>query len=48
MGSAVEYEVEIGGHSLTIINTDPRHTTIYKPGQEIGLKLLTDCLYILA
>jgi iron(III) transport system ATP-binding protein len=46
-GNAVEYEVEVAGQPLTVINTDPRHTTIYNLGSEIGVQFLEDCLYVL-
>jgi iron(III) transport system ATP-binding protein len=46
-GNAIEYEVEVGGQPLTVLNTDPRHTTIYPPGQEISVQVLEDCLYVL-
>ena len=46
-GNAVEYEVDVAGQPLVIINTDPRHVTIYPPGQAVGVNFLEDCLYIL-
>jgi len=46
-GNAVEYEVEIAGQKLTVINTDPRHIKIYPRGQQVGVTFLEDCLYIL-
>jgi len=46
-GNAVEYEVEVGGQSLQVINTDPRHIVIYPTGQQVGVDFLEDCLYIL-
>ncbi len=47
MGSQVEYEIEVGGQQLTITNFDPRHTVIYPKGQQVGVQMLEDCLYIL-
>jgi iron(III) transport system ATP-binding protein len=46
-GNAVEYEVEVGGQKLTVVNTDPRHTTIHPPGQQVTINMLEDCIYIL-
>ncbi|GAB4434850.1 MAG: ABC transporter ATP-binding protein [Anaerolineae bacterium] len=46
-GNAVEYEVDVVGQSLVIINTDPRHIVIYPPGTTVGVNFLEDCLYIL-
>jgi len=47
LGSVVEYEIEVAGHSLSITDADPRHTVIYPPGHEVRLRLLEDCAYIL-
>lgn len=47
LGSIIEYEIEVGGQRLAIVNSDPRHTVIYSPGREVGLQMLEDCLYIL-
>ncbi len=46
-GNAVEYEVEVAGQPLVVINTDPRHIVIYPPGQNVGVNFLEDCLYVL-
>ncbi len=46
-GNAVEYEVEVAGQQMTVVNTDPRHTTIFPQGQQVGVKMLEDCLYVL-
>jgi ABC-type Fe3+/spermidine/putrescine transport system ATPase subunit len=47
LGSVVEYEVVVAGQTLSIVETDPRHIVIYPQGQEVGLHMLEDCLYIL-
>jgi iron(III) transport system ATP-binding protein len=47
LGSLVEYEIEIAGQRLTIIDTDPRHTVIHPPGHQVGVQMLEDCIYIL-
>jgi iron(III) transport system ATP-binding protein len=47
LGSLVEYEVEVAGQTLTIIDSDPRNTTIYSQGHEIGVQVLEDCIYVL-
>ena len=46
-GNAVEYEVEVAGQRLSVVNTDPRHVIIYPQGQEVSVQVLEDCLYIL-
>jgi iron(III) transport system ATP-binding protein len=47
LGSLVEYEVEVAGQRLAILDTDPRNTVIHSAGQEVGVKFLEDCIYIL-
>ncbi len=47
LGSLTEYEIEVGGQSLAVTDTDPRHAVVYPPEHEVGLKVLEDCLYIL-
>jgi iron(III) transport system ATP-binding protein len=47
LGSLVEYEVEVGGQRLSIIDTDPRHSVVHPQGHEVGLQFLEDCIYIL-
>jgi iron(III) transport system ATP-binding protein len=47
LGSLVEYEVEVSGQRLSVIDTDPRHTVIYPQDHEIEVQILADCIYIL-
>jgi iron(III) transport system ATP-binding protein len=47
LGSLVEYEVEVAGQRLAIMDTDPRNTVIHLAGQEVGVQFLEDCIYIL-
>jgi iron(III) transport system ATP-binding protein len=47
LGNVVEYDVEVAGQRLVIVDTDPRHTVIHTPGHQVGLELLADCIYIL-
>ncbi|MBI1877238.1 MAG: ABC transporter ATP-binding protein, partial [Chloroflexi bacterium] len=47
LGSVIEYDIEVAGQLLSIINSDPRHTIIHPPGHEVGLYLLEDCVYVL-
>lgn len=47
LGSIIEYEVEVAGQRLTIVNTDPRHIVVYPQGRQVEVKVLEDCLYIL-
>ena len=47
LGDVVEYEVEVGGQLLSLVENDPRHTTIHPEGETIHLRFLEDCLYVL-
>ena len=47
LGNVIEYEVEVGGMRLALIERDPRRADIHPEGQEIGLRFLEDCLYVL-
>ena len=47
LGSLVEYQIEVAGQRLAIVDTDPRNTVIHSQGQEVGVKMLEDCLYVL-
>lgn len=47
LGSVVEYEIEVAGQRLAIVNSDPRHTVIHPQGHQVGIQMLEDCLYIL-
>jgi iron(III) transport system ATP-binding protein len=47
VGSLVEYEVEVAGQQISVIDTDPRHTVIHPQGHEVGLHILEDCVYVL-
>ncbi len=47
LGSVVEYDVEVAGQLLSLVERDPRHTEIYAEGQTVHVRLLEDCLYVL-
>jgi len=47
LGNVVEYDVEAAGQLLSLVEHDPRHTTIYPEGQSVRLRFLEDCLYVL-
>lgn len=48
LGSMIEYvvEVEVEGQTLSLVENDPRRTTIHDAGEEVQLKFLDDCLYV--
>ncbi len=47
LGNMFDYDIEVGGQLLTVVDTDPRHTTLYAEGTPVGLSLLADCIHIL-
>jgi iron(III) transport system ATP-binding protein len=47
LGNVVEYDVEVAGQLLALVEYDPRHTTVHQEGQTVRLHFLEDCLYIL-
>jgi iron(III) transport system ATP-binding protein len=47
LGNVVEYDVEVEGQLLSLVEYDPRHTTIHEEGRPLRLRFLEDCLYVL-
>jgi iron(III) transport system ATP-binding protein len=47
LGDVVEYDVEVSGQLLALVENDPRHTTIHPEGEMVRLRFLEDCLYVL-
>jgi iron(III) transport system ATP-binding protein len=47
LGDVVEYDVEVRGQLLALVENDPRHTTIHPEGATVRLRFLEDCLYVL-
>ena len=47
LGSVIEYDIETGGQLLAVVERDPRRMTLHAEGQEVGLRFLEDCLYVL-
>ncbi len=47
LGNVIEYDIEAGGQLLSIVERDPRRMTMTPEGQEVGLRFLEDCLYVL-
>ncbi|MBN1139340.1 MAG: ABC transporter ATP-binding protein [Anaerolineae bacterium] len=47
LGNVVEYDVEVGGQLLAVVEHDPRHITIHPEGERVKLHFLEDCLYVL-
>jgi iron(III) transport system ATP-binding protein len=47
LGNLVEYDVEVAGQLLAVVERDPRQMTIHPEGDVVGLRFLEDCLYVL-
>ncbi len=47
LGSVVEYDVEVAGQLLSLVERDPRHTEVHPEGQPVKVRFLEDCLYVL-
>jgi len=47
LGNIIEYDVEVAGQLLSLVEHDPRHHTVHPEGQPVRLRFLEDCLYVL-
>jgi iron(III) transport system ATP-binding protein len=47
LGSNVEYDVEVDGQLLSLVEYDPRRTTIHTEGERVQIQFLDDCLYVI-
>ena len=47
LGNVIEYDVEVEGQMLSLVEHDPRHTTVHPEGATVRLHFLEDCLYVL-
>ena len=47
LGNVIEYDVQVGGQLLSLVEHDPRRTTIHPEGQAVKVRFLEDCLYVL-
>jgi len=47
LGNVIEYVVEVGGQLLSLVENDPRRSTIHPEGQPVNVRFLEDCLYVL-
>ena len=46
LGHMVEYEIEVDGQLLSLIETDPRRTIIHKPGKEVNVSFFDETLLV--
>ncbi len=47
LGSMVEYDVAVDGQLLSLVEYDPRRTTIHTEGERVQVQFLDDCLYVI-
>jgi iron(III) transport system ATP-binding protein len=47
LGSAIDYEIEVGGKLLVIQETNPEHLDIYEEGAQVGVSILESCVHVL-
>jgi iron(III) transport system ATP-binding protein len=47
LGNVIDYDVEIGGQVLTLVDHDPRRVTVHPEGHSVKVRFLEDCLYVL-
>jgi iron(III) transport system ATP-binding protein len=47
LGNVVEYDMEVAGQLLALVEYDPRHVTVHPEGATVRLHLMEDCLYVL-
>lgn len=47
LGNVIEYDIETGGQLLAVVEHDPRRMALHPEGQQVGLRFLEDCLYVL-
>ncbi len=48
LGSIVEYDVEVNGQLLSLIENDPRRTTIFSEGEAVQVQFWDECLFVVA
>ncbi len=48
LGSIVEYDVEVNGQLLSLVENDPRRTTIFSEGETVQVQFWDECLYVVA
>jgi iron(III) transport system ATP-binding protein len=47
LGNVIEYDLEVAGQLLAVIERDPRRATIHDEGETVPVRLLEDCLYVM-
>lgn len=47
LGDMVDYDVEVDGHLLTVVETDPTHMVIHPEGSTVELAFYEECIHLL-
>lgn len=47
LGSQVEYQIEVAGQPLIVVESDPRHIVVFEPGSKVGADFLAETIYVL-
>ena len=46
LGSIVEYDIEIDGQLISLVENDPRRTIIHAEGEAVQVQFLDECLFV--
>jgi hypothetical protein len=47
LGDAVDYDIEVNGQLLTVVENDPTRIVIHTEGSQVQLGLHEDCIHVL-
>jgi len=47
LGDAIDYDIEVDGQLLTVVETNPTRMVIHSEGSEVGLDFFEDCIHVL-
>jgi iron(III) transport system ATP-binding protein len=47
LGSSVDYEVAVGGSTLSVQETNPQRTEVFREGEQVSVSILDGCVHVL-
>ncbi len=47
LGDSIDYDVEVGGHLLTVVENDPLVVEMFPEGKEVGVTFSEPCIHII-
>ncbi len=47
LGDMIDYDVEVNGNLLTVVDTDPTRLVIHPEGSTVELALFEECIHLL-